>query len=140
MDKKEFFQGAHKFTNKVIDGAEKVVDGAGKHIGKAKGAVSVITEQVKLEWELAEAKNTLKELYAEYGEMCFSARSVSDETSKTENGDFLIDLIEEKQTRIEKIEQQLSDIKEDKRFCTGCGAEATEKNDKFCSKCGKELK
>ena len=129
MNKNDFFKKAHEIAEKVINGAEKQVD-------KAKETFDNVTEPIKLEWKIAEAKSGLDSLLMEYGKAMYYGSDNEEEINViTAN-------ITSKEDEIKALLAQLDEIKakaKGKVYCAKCGAESKAK-DEYCRKCGNNLK
>ena len=93
------------------------------------------SEEIKLKGKISDAKAQIKSLYVELGEGVYNQYKTNSEDNSEQIKEKCNE-ISVKFDEIAKLEADILSLKEVKK-CIECGAELN-KNDDFCSKCGKE--
>lgn len=104
----------------------------------AKDAVKVsntAVEYTKLKFKLSEAKDSIREKYAQIGEMVY--KSTIGEDADTDSMEAICDEITELIKKAEEYEDALNKAS-NKRTCPSCG-NVVSVDSVFCAKCGKML-
>lgn len=93
------------------------------------------SEEMKLKGKINDAKNKITDLYEEIGQCVYNQYKTNTEEGKEDISAKCEEILKQFD-EISKIEADILALKEVKK-CTECGTEIN-KNDEFCSKCGKE--
>lgn len=93
------------------------------------------SEEMKLKSKINEAKNKITDLYEEIGQCVYNQFKTNLEEGKQEIENKCVEIAKQFD-EISKLEAQILALKEEKK-CVQCGEEIN-KNDVFCSRCGKE--
>ena len=131
---------------KAKEATDKIKAVAGEKVDQAKGFFGDVSEVVKLEWEIAENKNTLDKLLFEYGKVCYYENVSDDEKAELKATIVEIEAaINMLETSVKKFKEEMEQKAAEKEvaknivFCTNCGRQFNEKEN-FCCKCGNKLK
>jgi len=112
--------------------ADRAIEVAGEHVDKGKEFIAEKAEPIKIKFEIARVESELEALYAGFGKACYN--------DVQGNHTIIKAAIRERLEELEKLNNNLNEIENKPAiYCTGCGAES-DKDDMFCSKCGKKLK